>query len=80
MAPQRLRNLHRHLHHHPGRRRQRQRLNTGQAAGTPPAGPVVTATNTVKIPAIDDPPITLEKSASVQSFSTVGTSITYTYR
>ncbi len=54
--------------------------NTGQAVGTPPSGPVVTATNTVKIPAIDDPAITLEKSASVQSFSTVGTSITYTYQ
>ena len=53
--------------------------NTGQATGTPPAGPVLIATNTLTIPAITDPAITVQKTAAPGTFSTVGTKITYSY-
>ncbi len=53
--------------------------NTGTATGSPRAGPNVSATSSVTIPATQTPAITLVKSASVTSFSAAGTSITYSY-
>jgi uncharacterized repeat protein (TIGR01451 family) len=54
--------------------------NTGTAIGTPPSGPPVTAQQTVTIPAIRAPAISLKKSASIASFAAAGTPVTYTYQ
>jgi uncharacterized repeat protein (TIGR01451 family) len=54
--------------------------NTGTATGTPPTGPVVIATSSLTIPAIDTPALALKKSASVTSYSAPGTPITYSYK
>jgi uncharacterized repeat protein (TIGR01451 family) len=54
--------------------------NTGTASGKPPTGPVVTATSSLTIPAVDTPALALVKSASVASYSALGTLITYSYK
>ncbi len=54
--------------------------NTGTATGTPPSGPNVTATSSVTIPAKQTPSIAIVKSASVASYSSSGTVITYSYK
>jgi uncharacterized repeat protein (TIGR01451 family) len=53
--------------------------NTGTAAGTPPSGPPVTDQSTATIPGTQSPVISLDKSASILSFSSAGTPITYSY-
>ena len=53
--------------------------NTGTAHGTPPTGAPVTAQSTLTIPLSQTPSIGLAKSASITSFSTAGTAITYSY-
>ena len=53
--------------------------NTGTATGTPPTGPVVTSDSPEIIDAVQQPAIGLEKTADVQSFSTAGVVITYSY-
>jgi len=54
--------------------------NTGTATGTPPTGPNVTATSSVTIPATQTPAIALVKSASISTFSSPGTAVTYSYK
>jgi uncharacterized repeat protein (TIGR01451 family) len=54
--------------------------NTGTAHGTPPTGPAVTATSSLRIPAIQSPAISLVKTANVVSYSAPGTVITYSYQ
>ena len=53
--------------------------NTDTATGTPPTGSPVTAMSTLDIPAVQNPGITVAKSASITSFSAAGTPITYEY-
>jgi uncharacterized repeat protein (TIGR01451 family) len=53
--------------------------NTGTASGTPPTGPPVTAQSSLTIKVTRSPAIGMTKTASVQSFSAVGTIITYSY-
>ena len=53
--------------------------NTGTAHGTPPTGAPVTAQSTLTIPLSQSASIGLAKSASITSFSTAGTAITYSY-
>ncbi len=53
--------------------------NTGTASGQPPTGPPVTNSSTLKIPAVQNPGMTLMKTASVNTFSSAGTPITYSY-
>jgi uncharacterized repeat protein (TIGR01451 family) len=64
--------------------------NTGTATGTPPTGPVVTATSTLTIPYVPpgsvtstspspSPGISLTKTPSTSSYDAVGQVVTYTY-
>ena len=53
--------------------------NTGTASGTPPTGAAVVATSSVTLSALPTPAITLQKSASISSFDTAMTPITYSY-
>jgi len=54
--------------------------NVATASGTPPTGPTTTGTsNTVTIPAVQSPDLTLAKSASPTTFSAAGTTIGYSY-
>ena len=53
--------------------------NTGTATGTPPSGPTVTATSSLTIKAAQSPSITITKSASPNSYSAAGQTITYSY-
>ena len=54
--------------------------NTATASGLPPSGlPVVSNESTVTIPAAQVPGITLVKSATIPSFSSAGTPVTYEY-
>ena len=53
--------------------------NTGTSTGTPPSGPNVTAQSSVSIPAAQTPAISLNKSASISSYSAAGTLVTYSY-
>ena len=52
----------------------------GTATGTPPIGPAVTATSLLTIESTRTPSIGLAKSASIASFSGVGTPVTYSYK
>ncbi len=54
-------------------------VNTGTATGEPPSGQAVTSEDSVTIPAVVDPGITVEKTANVDDFSQVGTVIGYSY-
>ena len=54
--------------------------NTGTAHGTPPTGPVVTASSTLTVPAVQNASIALDKTANVPSFNAPGTLITYSYK
>ena len=54
--------------------------NTGTATGTPPSGPPVTKTSTVTLPASQTSSISLVKTASITSYSAVGTPVTYSYK
>ena len=54
--------------------------NTGTATGTPPSGGPVTAQSSVTIPSTQTPVIKVVKSASVSSYSSAGTPITYSYK
>ena len=54
--------------------------NTGTANGTPPTGSAVSDTSTVTIPTVENPAITLVKSASIASFSGPGVPVTYSYQ
>ena len=54
--------------------------NTATATGTPPSGPPVTATSSLCIPACQYPSISLKKSASISSYSSPGTLVTYFYK
>ena len=53
--------------------------NTGTAAGTPPSGPTVTASDSLTIPATQSPSIGIDKTASISGFSAAGTPVTYSY-
>ena len=53
--------------------------NTGTASGTAPSGSSVTATSSVTIPATQSPAILLTKTASIDSFASAGTLVTYSY-
>ena len=53
--------------------------NTGTATGTPPSGPDVTAQSSVCIPAVQTPSISVIKSSSVPTVSTVGQVVTYSF-
>ena len=53
--------------------------NTGTASGTSPSGSAVTDTSTVTVPAEQEPAITVVKTASIASFSSSGTAVTYQY-
>ena len=79
--PRRHRDLHRHLHHHPGRRGCRLDHQHRHGDRHPAAsGPDVTATSTVTVPAEQGPAIGITKTASVKSYSAPGTVITYSYK
>ncbi len=54
--------------------------NTGTATGTPPSGPDVSASSTVTIEEVPDPAISIVKSATVQSYTSAGTVITYGFQ
>ena len=54
--------------------------NTGTATGTAPNWQDVTATSSLCIPAAQSPSISLEKSASITSYSAPGTPVTYSYK
>jgi uncharacterized repeat protein (TIGR01451 family) len=54
--------------------------NTGMASGTPQTGSAATATSTLTIPAVDNPAISLAKTANVTSYSAPGIVITYYYK
>ena len=72
--------LHRHLHHHPGRRGSRQH-HQHRHRHWHPARPVraATATSTATIPGVQTPGITLVKSVDASTFSTAGTLLIYSY-
>ena len=55
--------------------------NTATAHGTPPGSttPVDSAPSTVTVPAIEEPAISVLKSASLSSYSAAGQTITYTF-
>jgi uncharacterized repeat protein (TIGR01451 family) len=53
--------------------------NTGTASGTPNSGPAVSAQDSLRIPAVQTPSITINKSPSIGAFSAPGVPITYTY-
>ncbi len=53
--------------------------NIGTASGTDPTGSVITDTSPLSIPAMQEPAITLVKSAAISSFSTAGTTVMYRY-
>ncbi len=53
--------------------------NTGTATGTPPSGPNVTAQSSVSIPATQSAGLTITKTPSPTSVSTVGQTVTYTF-
>ena len=54
--------------------------NTGTATGTPPSGPDVSASSAVTIEEVPEPAISIVKSASVQSYTSAGTGITYDFQ
>ena len=54
--------------------------NTGTATGTAPNGQTVQDQSSVCVPACQHPSISLEKSASVTSYSAPGTPVTYSYK
>ncbi len=54
--------------------------NTGTATGVPPAGPPVTDSATITIPASQQPNISLTKTASLTTYSAAGTPVTYDYQ
>jgi uncharacterized repeat protein (TIGR01451 family) len=54
--------------------------NTGTATGTPPTGPNVTATSSVKIPAVQTLSIALVKTASVANYAAPAATVTYSYK
>ena len=54
--------------------------NAGTATGTPPAGPDVTATDAIAVPATQSPSIEIAKSSSISSYSTPGIPVAYTYK
>ena len=53
--------------------------NTGTGTGNPPSGPPVTDAMTITTPAISNPSITLDKSASVTTYAAAGSPVTYSY-
>jgi len=53
--------------------------NAASVAGNPPTGGPTDGTDTVTVPADDQPGLTLKKTADKTSFSAVGDSITYTF-
>ena len=54
--------------------------NVATATGTPPSGPVVTATDTITIPVLaSGAGITIVKTADVSGYSAAGTKVTYNY-
>ena len=54
-------------------------VNTGTVSATPPIGSNVTGTNTLTIPAVQNPSVSLSKTADVANYSAPGTPITYSY-
>ena len=82
-GPGRLRDLHGHLHHHPGRRGQRIGQQHRHGVGTPPSGPppVTSDPRVPRCPAGSQTrPSALVKSASITSYSAAGTPVTYSYQ
>jgi uncharacterized repeat protein (TIGR01451 family) len=55
-------------------------VNTGTATGTPPTGSPVVASDTLKVPAVLSPAVTIGKTADTPNFDVAGKTITYTYR
>ena len=53
--------------------------NTATATGTPPTGPPLTPTDTVRVPGAQTPDLTFDKVADKPSVSIVGETITYTF-
>ncbi|MGL5824319.1 MAG: beta strand repeat-containing protein, partial [Nocardioides sp.] len=54
-------------------------INTATAAGTPPTGPPVQATDTNTAPVTRTPALTLDKQAGVPSGTTAGSTIAYSF-
>ena len=54
-------------------------VNTGTVSATPPTGSNVTGTDTLTIPAVQNPSVSLAKTANVANYSAPGTAITYSY-
>jgi uncharacterized repeat protein (TIGR01451 family) len=53
--------------------------NTGTASATAPLGSTVTGSGSLTIPAVQNPSVSLSKTANVANYSAPGTAITYTY-
>ena len=56
-------------------------VNTAQVIGTPPSGPPIAAipSNTVTVPAVQNPSLTISKSTTQTAFTTIGDQITYSF-
>ncbi len=54
-------------------------VNTGTVTATPPIGSNVTDTDTLTIPAVQNPSVSLAKTANVANYSAPGTAITYSF-
>jgi uncharacterized repeat protein (TIGR01451 family) len=55
--------------------------NTAKATGTPPSGtPITSPPASVTVPGVQNPALTLDKTASLATYSSVGTVINYSYK
>ena len=81
LAPTSTEDLHRHLHHHPGRPRRRPSTTPAPPPARRRADRMSRATvDPVSIPAVQTPGITLHKTARRRSsFTAAGTLVTYSY-
>jgi uncharacterized repeat protein (TIGR01451 family) len=76
-----LRDLHRHLHRGPGRRRQRHGRGLGhRLSGDPPSGsPVTSPSSTATVPVTQNGALTVVTSASPSAVTQAGQVITYSF-